>query len=88
MGQSCSSCRLVTSYPSVARVVSQLSGRQLPVSPPMNRSTDWVFRLAKSSAGMKYQPRLKSSGLPLASPLPVMVSKLLSFWTNRVSLEV
>jgi hypothetical protein len=45
----------------------------------MNRSTDWLFLLAKSSAGMKYQPRLKSSGLPLASPLPVMVSKLLSF---------
>ena len=37
---------------------------------------------------MKNQPRLTSSGLPLASPLPVMVSKLLSFWTNRVSLEV
>ena len=72
----------------MARVLSQEFGRQLPVMPPMNRSVPWVASSLNSSAGMKNQPRLMSSGSPLASPLPVMVRKLLSFSTKRVSLEM
>ena len=72
----------------MARVLSQEFGRQLPVMPPMKRSVPWVASSLNNSAGMKYQPRLTSSGLPLASPLPVMVLKLLSFSTNRASLEM
>ena len=53
----------------------------------MNRSVDWLASSANSSAGMKNQPRLVLRATPLASPLPMMVRKLLSFSTNRVSLE-
>ena len=63
-------------------------GRQLPVSPPVNRSARWLASSANSSAGMKNQPRFTSGGLPLASALPVTVRKLLSFSTSRVSLEM
>ena len=77
----------MTSYPSVARVVSQLDGRQLPVSPPMNRSTLGV-PFGEELGGDEVPAPIDVLRIPLASPLPVMVSKLLSFWTNRVSLEV
>ena len=71
----------------MARVESHPLGRQLPVTPPVNRSTAELLSAANSSAGMKNQPRFTSSGTPLASPLPVTVRKLLSFSISRVSLD-
>jgi hypothetical protein len=54
----------------------------------MKRSVPWVASSLNSSAGMKNQPRLMSSGRRWPQPLPVMVRKLLSFSTKRASLEM
>src|SRR5689334_2506550 len=70
----------------VARPVSQLVGRQLPVNPVVNRLAAWFESSANSSAGIKNQPRLSSGRRPLAVPLPLTVRKLLSFSMNRVLL--
>ena len=53
----------------------------------MKRSAPCLATSANSSAGMKNQPRLLSGVAPLASALPVMVRKLLSFSTKRVLLD-